>query len=109
MDGGAQSSVLFDGQNQYYGQQPESLQFFSFSGPQDASYGADMAAGPAPTFDGQVDWRAAFGTGGFANEPPLLEGWPDESRPCLPRAYSGPVSKNSESISDTSLPSLLPF
>jgi hypothetical protein len=31
--------------------------------------------GEQPQFDGRmVDWKAAFGTGGFANEPPLLEG-----------------------------------
>lgn len=81
---GMQSSVLFDGSNVgsqygYNAQSGDNLQWYSGSAsglggnlPPEA-YGSDFAR--EPQFDGRVDWRAAFGTGGFANEPPLLEGW----------------------------------
>ncbi|KAI9018286.1 hypothetical protein DFJ74DRAFT_708509 [Hyaloraphidium curvatum] len=78
---GVHSSVLFDqgaGAGAYgYGQPAagDGLQFYSFAGRDGAdanAYGADFAK-DAGGFDGRVDWRAAFGTGGFANEPPLLE------------------------------------
>jgi len=91
-------SVLFGNQQDYYQQQPEQnndndLQFYSSSNTYDNQqvYGSGTTAGftpPAPqnfysgNMNTQFDYndrvtfasiKAAFGTGGYDNEPPLLE------------------------------------
>ncbi|KAG1591647.1 hypothetical protein G6F48_003162 [Rhizopus delemar] len=78
-------SVLFDNTNEYYGQQQASdgLQFYSSSyGDQYNSANYYSAPPPAATgdmrstnydFSTSGSFWSAFGTGGYADEPPLLE------------------------------------
>lgn len=87
-------SVLFDNSqdtNQYYGQQPSSqtggdgLQFYAstygdqYSANTNANYYSSAPTGDmrSPTYDytsgTSGSFWSAFGTGGFADEPPLLE------------------------------------
>ncbi|CEG75628.1 Putative Yip1 domain family, member 5 [Rhizopus microsporus] len=74
-------SVLFDNQNEYYAQPTsgDNLQFYSSSyGDQYSTnyYASPPAGDMRPTnyeFSNSGSFWSAFGTGGYADEPPLLE------------------------------------
>jgi hypothetical protein len=73
-------SVLFEGGENYYGS-PDNLQFYTSTyGDPSTAYSAQTNAGyytnPYPGYHGGSTggFWSAFGTGGFDDEPPLLEG-----------------------------------
>lgn len=73
-------SVLFDGSDAYGYSAQDNLQFFSTSYGDPSAYSTQATSGYYPTHystyhNGSTGgFWSAFGTGGFDEEPPLLEG-----------------------------------